>query len=282
MGKIFDALKKSDKERRVTPSQKSGPRVVVDNRPESEKASGDAPQPFFEYKNVDDNLVSLLNPQSLEAEQFKQIKTILLFPVSGQPPRSIMVTSALPGEGKSFVSANLAVSIAQNIDEHVLLMDCDVRRPCIHSRFGYGDVQGLSDYLTGKASFSSLLLKPKLNKLSIFPAGIPPHNPAELLSSQRMANLLKEVKNRYSDRYVIIDSPPPHLTAETSVIAKQVDAVLLVIKYGSTKRELVEDLVNKIGKDKICGVIINWSNMSSSKYYGYGKYNKDNKYYGKF
>ena len=279
MGKIFDALKKSNKESiSSAPSHKKSVTAKT-KMPEKREEQLDIEKPKYEHAKINECLVTLLNPDSFEAEQFKILRTNLLFPVSGSSPRTIMVTSAVPGEGKSFVSANLAISIAQGIDEHVLLMDCDIRRPSIHTRFGFNDVRGLSDYLADGASIFSLLLKTKLNKLTILPGGKPYNNPSELLTSEKMSALLKEVKTRYTDRYIIIDSPPPKLTAESSAIARQVDGIILVVKYGSTNREIVSDLINIIGKEKILGVIINWFDMRSSSYYGYGKYNT---YYTKY
>jgi protein-tyrosine kinase len=229
--------------------------------------------------DVDKNLVALLKPQSFETEQFKILRTNLLFPTSGRSPRSIMVTSAVPGEGKSFVSSNLAISIAQSIQEYVLLMDCDIRRPCVHTRFGFENVPGLSEHLTRGVPLNSLILKTAVNKLSILPGGRPPHNPSELLSSQHMSKLLQEVKYRYSDRYIIIDSPPPKLTAEAGAISRQVDGVILVVEYGRTPRSMISDLIENIGKDKILGVILNKLDMRFTSYYGLGKYVKYGAYY---
>jgi len=272
LGKIFDALKKSNKE---SISAASSHEKFVTNKtkmPKKLEAQLDIEKPLYEHAKINEWLVTLLNPDSFEAEQFKILRTNLLFPVSGNPPRTIMVTSAVPDEGKSFVSANLAISIAQGIDEHVLLMDCDIRRPCLHTRFGFNDVRGLSDYLANGASIPSVLLKTKLEKLTILPGGKPYNNPSELLISEKMSDLLKEIKIRYKDRYIIIDSPPPQLTAESRAIARQVDGIILVVKYGSTNRGIVSDLINIIGKEKILGVIINWFDMRSSSYFGYGKY----------
>ena len=113
-----------------------------------------------------------------------------------------------------------------------------------------------------------------MEKLTVLPGGRAPHNPAELLSSKKMSELLVEVKERYADRYIIIDSPPPQLTAETAAIARQVDGVIVVIKYGSTPKDLVADLVEIIGKEKILGCVLNWFDLKTSSYYGYGKYAK--------
>jgi protein-tyrosine kinase len=264
MGKIFDALQKSKKEFKTASATNESPKIVensqIDSRETSfdidssdhkttmflnkendyikdvkhgEKAIPDAGKKIlYTNNNIDKDLVVLLRPKSFESEQFKMLRTNLLFPISGKAPRTIIITSALPGEGKSFVSANLAISIAQSLNEHVLLMDCDIRMPCIHTRFGFNDVPGLSEYLANGISLSSLILKTKINKLSILPGGKPPDNPSELLSSRQMSKLLEEVKERYRDRYIVIDSPPPKLTAETNAILRQVDGILLVIEYG--------------------------------------------------
>jgi len=291
MGKIFDALEKSKERHKSSISNKKTHGTVINAKAENQAyvntsvssnkgmnatdvsykrvkkvaklKKQDQTTPFsknkisYDSNNIDKNLVALLKPQSFENEQFKMLRTNLLFPSTGRSPRKILVTSAVPDEGKSFVAANLAISIAQSIQEHVLLIDCDIRRPCIHTQFGFGDVPGLSEYL-----FNG-----------------PPHNPSELLSSQRMSKLLEEVTERYRDRYIVIDSPPPKLTAETSAISRQVDGILLVVEYGSTPRQMVSDLIDMMGKEKILGIILNKLDMRFSSYYGLGKYSKYSKYY---
>ncbi|MEJ2102824.1 MAG: polysaccharide biosynthesis tyrosine autokinase, partial [Desulfobacterales bacterium] len=187
-------------------------------------------------------------------------------------PRSLMVTSAVPGEGKSFVAANLAVSVAHHVNWNVLLIDCDLRRPSVHRQFGYQNVQGLSDYLTNGATLPQLLLKTGIKNLTILPAGKPPDNPSELLSSERMAQLLEEVASRYKDRLVILDSPPPRLTAESGALARYVDGILLVVKYGSTPKDSVTELIAKLGRNKIIGAVVNNFDAGASRYH--------KKYYG--
>jgi protein-tyrosine kinase len=223
---------------------------------------------------IDPDLVSVVNPESLETEIFKVLRGKILFPASGKPPRSIMITSAVPGEGKSFVAANLAVNMAQNIEDHVLLMDCDLRRPTMHRIFGLGRVKGLSEHLANGNKIPDLLIKTGLGKLSLLASGVPPDNPSEVLSSAKMANLLDELKTRYQDRYLIIESPPPMLAPETIAIAKHVDAVIVVIKFGSTPMDAVEELIDNLGKEIIIGAVINRFDARTSRYYGYRKYGK--------
>ncbi|MFO7642918.1 MAG: polysaccharide biosynthesis tyrosine autokinase [Desulfosarcina sp.] len=273
MGKIADALEKSQP---IEPAAVAGSAKIkavkkLESLARTTPPGADAP-PFAQHP-VDPRLVTLLDPQGFESEQFKMLRTNLLFPADGQAPRSIMVTSALPGEGKSFLAANLAVTIAQNINEHVLLMDCDMRRPSVDRMFGFGRVPGLSEHLSQGFPLPSLLLKTGISKLTLLPAGAPPANPAELLSSTQMSNLLAEVKARYPDRHVIIDSPPPQLTAEAKVIARQVDGILIVVKYRGTDRGLVAELVENLGKEKVLGVVFNFFDQRVSAYKGkYGAY----------
>ena len=279
MGKIYDALEKSRNENRPTAAASKGSVVDFYGQPGETQEIIDLLEPLKLYDHVDKNLVTFLKPRSIESEMFKILRGNILFPLTGTPPKSIMITSAVPGEGKSFVAANLAVSIAQNINEHVLLMDCDIRQSGIHKILGLGDVKGLTEYLRGEIDLQQIFRKTEMEKLTVLPGGRSPHNPAELLSSKKMSSLLVEVKERYEDRYIIIDSPPPQLTAETSAIARQVDGVILVIKYGSTPKDLVAELVEIIGRKKILGCVLNWFDLKASSYYGYGKYGKYSKYY---
>ena len=235
----------------------------------------------FDENTIDENLISLWNPKSYEAEQFKILRTNLLYPVSGTAPQSILVTGALPGEGKSFVAANLAISIALNINKHVLLIDCDLRKPNIHRMFGFGEVPGLSEYLVEHHDMESLLLKTNVDKLTLLPGGSVPPNPSELMSTERMSALIQEVRARYHDRLIVLDSPPPVLAAETAFLARCVDGIILVVKQGSTPREEVEALMNSVGSDNIIGCVVNQLDLQISKYYGRKKYSNYGKRYYK-
>ena len=269
MGKFFDALAKRPDLGSAADSR--GP----------EGSGSDKKRPTV-AKELDllrgpDLLLPLQKPNSFEAEQFKLLRTQLLFPKEGEPPRTIMITSALPGEGKSFVAANLAVSIAQGINEHVLLIDCDMRRPTVHRFFGVAMAPGLCDYLNEEGlALAQVMRKTRVEKLTIVPGGEPPLNPSELLSSSKMNRLIEEVRSRYQDRYIIIDAPPPSMTAEGNAIARQVDAVVLVVRYGRTPRKMIEELMESLGKEKIAGAVLNHFNMpvfsSYSGYYGHKKY----------
>lgn len=232
-------------------------------------------------ESADKYLVVVNDPHSVESEQFRMMRSTILFPPTGQSPRTIMITSSLPGEGKSFVSANLAVCIAHHVDKHVLLMDCDIRLPSIHEIFGFENPPGISELLSDKTDISDIFLKTKIDRLTIAPAGEPPPNPSELLSSSKMASLIEDVKSKYSDRCILIDTPPVQLTAETAAIAKHVDAVILVIRYGKTPRALIPSIVEKIGKKKVMGIVLNRAEMISLLDYKKNLYEQYGKYYRK-
>lgn len=282
MGKFSEALEKSEKDK--CHSDLNIP-VKQDNAETKDTVilkkdirSGVKPQLKIKKKSAPD-LVTLNLPNSYEAEQFRTLKTSLLFSSDRKAPRTIMVTSAVPDEGKSFVAANLAVTYALSLDEHVLLMDCDLRLPTVHKVFGLPDnCDGLSDILAGTIDIPKGIHKTGVEKLNIIPGGRIPNNPTELLSSARMKNLLKEVESRYNDRYIIIDSPPPLLTAEAIALSRQVDGILIVIRHESTRRKDVKEMIDLLGSEKIIGIIVNRYDVRLAKYYGYGRYGS---YYGK-
>ena len=279
MGKYHTAVLQSGRAKKIKPLPAEirtlgrGQRLKrSDAPPPVEKA----PPRSVRTVDIDPLLVTYHNPASVEAEIFKILRSNILFPKnSGPPPRTILVTSAIPGDGKSFVAANLAVSMAQGVEDHVMIMDCDLRRSTIHRRFGFhDDVPGLSDYLSRQQPLASLLQKTAVDKLTLLPSGPPPQNPSELLSSPARRELLVEVRDRYPDRYIVVDSPPPQLTAETTALAKYVDGIILVVKYASTPKALLTELVEKLGKEKIIGVVMNSYRVPMTERYKYGKYTK--------
>ena len=279
MGKFNEAMNKSGlgKSKKIGPGVKATAEkdLMAKNKIKVLKPKRAAQAKTLNTAQVDPHLVTYHDPASVEAEIFKILRNNILFPKTGEPPVSIMVTSAIPGDGKSFVAANLAISIAQGIEEHVLLMDCDMRRSSIHRKFGFGDnVPGLSEHLSKGVELPSLLRKTVVDKLTILPGGSTPDNPSELLSSQAMKLLLKQARNRYSDRYIIIDSPPPQLTAETTALANYVDGIILVLRYASTPKDLIKDLLEKLGREKMIGVVMNGYRVPTTERYGYGRYKK--------
>jgi capsular exopolysaccharide synthesis family protein len=186
-----------------------------------------------------------------------------------------MVTSALPKEGKSFITANLGISLAHGMDQHALLVDCDLRKPVLAKMFGLDNKVGLVDYLSGDAALSELIVKTPVETLSVLTSGKTPANPAELLGSIKMSALVEELSGRYEDRIIIFDSPPLLVAAETSVLAGQVDAVILVVRQSCSGKAQIQKLIDIIGTERIIGIVFNDQEINplqKSIVKGYGYY----------
>jgi protein-tyrosine kinase len=288
VGKVFEALKRADEsvglgEERLGRGDQHQPDPPNEGRSAETHHLSDrttpAPVPVGSGQ-WDARLILATATTGPVAESIRALRTRILHPFAGKPPRSLLVTSASPGEGKSFICANLGISLAQGIDNYCLLVDGDLRRPAQHVFFGLNNTAGLSDYLQHKKSLPELLVPSGVEKLSILPAGPRSVNPAELLGSAAMTNLVDELSMRYEDRIVLLDSPPLHAASETAVLAQHVDGVILVVRYGASRREYVKTLADTIGRDKILGVVFNayQSTMLDSKVFGYYEY-QQNYYY---
>ena len=212
------------------------------------------------------------NIGAIIAEQFKSLKIKILHTQNGNLPRTLLVSSVFPSEGKSIVSTNLAITLAQGIREHALLVDCDFRKPDLHRLLGLTPEKGLSDYLSGNADLSEVLLKTHIPKLTLLPVGKRHSNPVDLLASEKMKQLIQELKSRYNDRYIIIDSSPIQLTTEPKFLLKEVEGVILVVKAGKTNRELLARIIQDIEKKKLLGIVLNGLEKSLSNRYYYGYY----------
>jgi len=232
----------------------------------------------------DHPLVSISQPGSLGAEQFRRLRTHVLKLNVSDPPKTIMVTSATEGEGKTFVAANLAAGIAHDLHFHALLVDCDLHNPSLSHWFGVQNGHGLSDYLVGRGQLPELLIKTEMEKLSLLTGGSAQVKPAELIGSRKMEALIQELKSRYNDRYIILDSTPLLATTEPEVLARLVDGILIVVRAGVTPRETVKQAIASLDPKKIMGFVLNdvkfKSSGLSSRYfgsdgyytrYGYGK-----------
>lgn len=257
MGKLSDALERQQNEREI--------------KAEMLQPLSTIKKPLSSMKNsFDPKLIACLTPGSVDAEKFKILKGQILFAKKESPIRTIMITSAFPNEGKTFTASNLAVSLAQGINEHALLVDCDFRRPTLHKMFGYSNNVGLQEFLTGKKELPDLLIRTKIDKLSLLTAGTLPPNPSELLSSSKVRELFEELKTRYHDRYIVIDAAPSHGVSEVNILAKYVDAVIFVVMHGQTPRDIVKESIEKIGRENILGIVFNGhdkKNKTYDKYY---------------
>lgn len=216
------------------------------------------------------------------AEEFRVIKRPLVNNIQGADANGIsrsnliLICSSLPGEGKTFISINLALSIANELDKSVLLIDADVEKPSISKQLGIKQSPGLIEYLENdKITFSDILLKTDLDNLNVIPAGKRHKYSTELLSSQRMYHFAEEVSRRYKDRIVIFDSPPLLVATQAQILAELVGQVVLVIAAEETPQNVVNDSIAKLANCDVVMTLLNKTKKELDLYgynYGYGKY----------
>jgi polysaccharide biosynthesis transport protein len=206
----------------------------------------------------------------LLAEAFHGLRTSVLLSTAKRPPSSVLVTSTQSGEGKTTVAANLAHSLAQ-LGESVLLIDADLRRPTLHNFFGIDGCAGLVDFLTGKADWRTYVWRAPAAGLSVLFCGPVPPNPADLLSSESMPNLVREASKEY--KFVVLDSPPILNLSDSRILATLVDGVIFVVGSGTTRRDLVHRAyVSAIDAGShVLGATINFAETPDD-YYSSGYY----------
>lgn len=225
-------------------------------------------------------LITPQRPRSLVADEYRAIKRPLLMNMEKKGPTAIenanliMVTSALPGEGKTFSAINLAMSMATEQDRTVLLVDADVTKASAARILGISDdCPGLIDLLEDKTKkFSDVLIHTNIPKLRVLPAGHLHEHATELLASDNMKSLVRELSARYPDRVIIFDSPPLLITTEASVLASHVGQVVFVVASQQSSQDAVIEAIEHIGEDKVIGLVLNKvrKNPLSKHGYGYG------------
>ena len=262
-----------------------GKKGSVPDKSNFPKSPNRNPEEYDIFLNLDKmHEVGMLTPQSGRneiAEEYRHIKRPLLKNVLEQSNLTqsasniIMVTSALPGEGKTYTSINLAMSIAMEMDHTCLLVDSDVAKPSVMRAVGLydGSQKGLVDYLSDPSlDLADIMLRTNVPKLNIIPAGSVDAHATELLSSEHMRRLVKELSERYHDRIIIFDTPPLLATTESHVLMSLAGQVVLVVEAMKTQYSAIKQAVEFLPKDKYVGLILNKSRTRSSYGYSYGGY----------
>lgn len=217
-------------------------------------------------------LISLTNPKSPVTEAFRTLRTNIQFSSIDKEIKTIIVTSSSPTEGKSTIAANLASIVAQS-DKKVLLIDCDFRKPRVHKNFGISNLQGVTNVLMGDSLLSDVIYKyDSLDNFHIITSGPIPPNPAELLGSKRMKNLLQSIKEEYD--MIILDTPPVGLVTDSAVLSTIADGLIYVTAVGQTDIEVIKtakELLDKVNAN-IIGVVLNKIPVEGKSYYKYHYY----------
>jgi protein-tyrosine kinase len=222
-----------------------------------------------EESGIDPRMIVYYEPRSKESEQFRILRARLRKFAQDKQHVILLVLGTCPQEGKSFIASNLAISIAQAGTSPVLLLDGDLRKPTLHKLFGLTAARGLTDYLTGNATFEEVIYTTEVNGLQVIPAGDIPHNPAELIASARMQLLLNDIKTNFSTCWLIIDSPPVISTPEPAILIEHADGFIYVIQADKTDKKLVKEALSKIDNNKLLGVVFNRIAHQLHNYYYY-------------
>jgi capsular exopolysaccharide synthesis family protein len=275
MSKIFEALQKAEREQAPAPleSKAAEPAESAQDLPELESLVRFSSSPGDSAPSARDLnpwLVVHWEPHSLAVEHIKRIRTnIQHYTKTATPPRTLLVTSAIPGEGKSLLAANLSISLAQGVEDSALLVDADIRNPTLHKFFGQPQSPGLSEYLSGQAEVEQIVRHTAVPGLDFIPAGGKKKNPIELVSSDRMAQLLEHFIQANGERFIVVDSTPVLITNEPSILAKILDGVLFVVRHDVTPRNAVKEAIAILTKEKILGVVLNGVDVDSLGGYRY-------------
>ncbi len=296
MSRIHEALKKAELERAATQQMMGAASVLLDPRVEKTNGAGNAgtiaaapeiqpaqpaePAIHFRFEdlqgrrtasprwNADPNSDVFSPAQGGHgAEQFRTLRSRLYQMRSNQPLRTVLVTSAMAGEGKTFVSGNLARALARQAERRVLVIDADLRCPRLHSLFGAPTSPGLSEYLRGKCDEVSVIQQGEGGNLCFIPSGGRVNDPSELLSNGRFKTLLERMGSAFD--WVLIDSPPCLPVADAGMIAQGCDGVLLVVRAGYTPSAGILKSRQALRERNVVGVVLNAAEDDASAYGSY-------------
>ena len=276
MSRIQEILKKAEREggvhrtRSVVAVPTSGANALAEPTPVTiAPVPAPAPPPVAAVGReavgtLDTRLVAAGAPQSLAAEQYRLLRTRISRAENGRAMRAIIITSPNKGDGKSLTAANLALTMAQEFQQRVLLLDADLRRPSIHRLFGVSETPGLSDVLMGGASLDEALVMVQEHRLTLLPSGLIPTQPAELLGSAGMRRVLDLLRTRF-DR-ILIDMPPVAPLADVAIASTMADGVLMIVRAGVTPKPAIERALSGIDAGKVLGLVLNDAGGSGASY----------------
>ena len=281
MGKVYDALQRAEEQRArrrddggvsapAAPGGAPAPRADADARPARRSRrplwkrflrSGPVGEPAGALNK---RRIAMLHPDSFVAEQFRTLRARIDALASGKPIRSIAVTSALPGEGKTLCSINLALVTSMSVDRRVLLVDCDLRAPRVHQVLGLHVDAGLAEVLSGTAQPEDAILRVEGTVLDVLPVRSLPANPSELLASQQMSELIQTLAARY-DR-VVFDVPPVIGLPEARTMCDLCDGIVFVVRADSTARGDVETALDVLDRSRVLGLVLNDVDETPTRY----------------
>jgi capsular exopolysaccharide synthesis family protein len=283
MAKVYDALRRAEEERsrligdeenRPAPLQVEpvGPAAKLEDRKPFWKRSADSVKTRKRgadgSSEVNKRRISLLQPDSYVAEQFRALRGRIDAIASQRPIRTISVTSAFPGEGKTTCAVNLAIVTSMSLEHRVILIDCDLRRPKVHQSLAIQPAVGLTEVLTGEASIDDAIVRPDGVKLDVIAVRTRPANPSELLASAEMRNLIETLSSRY-DR-IILDTPAALGLPDAKIISDLCDGMVMVVRADQTGQAEIQAVLEILDRRRVLGMLINGVNAKEGRY-GYAR-----------
>jgi capsular exopolysaccharide synthesis family protein len=283
MAKVYDALRRAEAERRRRAGQEPSAAGPLEWEPEASSGPTAVRAPAVERPSLWSRLwpgrrraqlettgdlnkrrIALIQPDSYVAEQFRALRGRIDAMAADKPIRTIAVTSATPGEGKTTSAINLAIVTSLSVGRRVLLVDCDLRRPKIHSSLGISSEAGLAEVLTDQIGLEQAIVKPEGMGLEILAVRGRPGNPSELLGSARMRELIEEVAARY-DR-VILDTPAALGLPDAKAVADLCDGIVVVVRADVTPQEDVQTVLEIMDRRRILGLVLNGAIADQGRY----------------
>jgi capsular exopolysaccharide synthesis family protein len=280
MGKVYDALRRAEAQR----TQRSVPVPGIAASIESplERAPGAAAADRGRLRAlrrwlrrsrraatedataINKRRITLLQPDSFVAEQFRTLRARLDSLASERPLRTLAMASAMPDEGKTTAAVNLALVTAMSVGRRILLVDCDLRRPKIHQALGLRPEFGLAEVLTDQCPLDRALLKVEGTSLEVLPVRITPKNPSELLASERMRALVEELARSYDQ--VIFDTPPTLALPDAKIVSEFTDGLVLVVRADATHQEDVQAALDILDRRRVLGVVLNGADTNPGRH----------------
>ncbi len=210
------------------------------------------------------NRIFSVKRNDIVADQYKHLRTQVIRNTRGKGHNCLAITSFKDGEGKTLTSVNLAITLAQESRHTVLLVDADLRRPSVARVLGLPPLPGLHDYLKNGSSLEELLVHPGIEALTVLPAGDRAENSTELIGSHKMETLVREMKHRYPDRYILFDTPALSQCPDALVLASYLDGIILVARSGYTRRKDISSSINLMKDQNVLGIVMNEGAISAA------------------
>jgi capsular exopolysaccharide synthesis family protein len=280
MAKVYDALRRAEEERRRRAGDEIAPSAPLNvepppSAPKSKAARPSLWQRIFKRRaaarleaggaaEINKRRIAIIQPDSYVAEQFRGLRGRIDALGAERPIKTMVISSAFPGEGKTTASINLSAVTALSLGRRVLLIDCDLRKPKVHQALGLRPQTGLAEVLRGEATIDDAVLKVDGANFDVLPVRSRPSNPSELLGSVEMRQLIEEAAGRY-DR-VILDSPAALGLPDAKAISELSDGVVLVVRADFTSEQDVESVLEMLGRERILGMLLNGASVDQARY----------------